>query len=124
VRYLSAEWIAAVAGAVEADRDLQALASDIELTVLQVIDDVGYHLAITGGRVAIEPGMVDDADIVIRQDRPTAVAIARGEMNAQQAFISGRLRIAGGVAALLGIQPVFASIDRALAPVHARTEYE
>lgn len=66
-----------------------------------VVDDRGqaseYAIRIEGGRASVTPGRVDDAHVTFTQDRATASAIARGELSAQVAFMSGRLRVGGDV---------------------------
>jgi putative sterol carrier protein len=57
------------------------------------------------------------------QDWQTAVAVATGELNAQQAFITGRIRLYGDQQKLLASQPVFGALDRVFTTVRERTEY-
>ena len=45
------------------------------------------------------------------QDWETAVAVATGELNAQEAFIGGRIRLTGDQQKLLDSQPVFRALD-------------
>ena len=46
------------------------------------------------------PPDAEVADVSLETDYPTAVALARGEMNAQSALADGRLRVSGDVARL------------------------
>ena len=47
----------------------------------------------------------------MEQDWDTAVAVATGELNAQEAFIGGRIRLTGNQQLLLESQPVFGALD-------------
>ena len=54
----------------------------------------------------------------------TAVAVATGELNAQEAFVNGRIRLFGDQQALLDAQPVFGALDAVFVDVRERTRYE
>ena len=50
------------------------------------------------------------------QDVETAAAVNRGELSAQAAFMTGRLRVGGDVQVLLDRQPALAEVDDIFAP--------
>ena len=60
----------------------------------------------------------------MEQDWPTAVAVATGVQNAQEAFITGKILLFGDQQALMGAQPVFAALDTIFASVRQHTRYE
>ena len=60
----------------------------------------------------------------MEQDWATAVAIATGAANAQDAFVTGRIRLFGDQQALMDAQPVFGALDRVFSTVRERTRYE
>jgi len=120
MRYLSDEWIEAVARTVAEADELRTPAAG-SLVVDHVVGDDAYHVTVGPGGVRVGKGRAERADVVITQDHETAAAIARGELNAQQAFISGRVRFRGDVDRLIAAQAVFAALDRLLAPVRAVT---
>jgi putative sterol carrier protein len=121
--FLSDAWIA------DLDRAARAaeVSGTLRLAVQQVVlDDRGvettYVVRIRDGRVAVEPGRSDDVDITVTQDRATAAEIARGDLSAQTAFMSGRLRIGGDLREvtdrareLAAIADIFASARAATA---------
>jgi len=45
-------------------------------------------------------------------------------MNAQEAFITGRILLFGDQQALMGAQPVFGALDSIFSTVRGRTRYE
>ena len=51
------------------------------------------------------------------------MAVATGELNAQEAFMDGRIRLSGDQQKLLDSQPVFRALDGVFTTVRARTEY-
>ncbi len=60
----------------------------------------------------------------MEQQWSTAVAVATGELNAQEAFISGQILLFGDQHKLLDAQPVFGALDAVFASVRERTSYE
>ena len=48
-------------------------------------------------------------------DRASAVAVATGTLNAQQAFITGRIRLTGDQQKLVASTPVFVALDSVFA---------
>jgi putative sterol carrier protein len=127
-RYLSLDWIDDVAGAAAASQALRELSTDRSFAVTEVITggpegDVTYHLAIQDGSVRFAAGVADDEDVRFVQDWDTAVAIARGSLNAQEAFLKGRIKLAGSQPALVENRDVFAALSEVFETVRPRTEY-
>ncbi len=54
----------------------------------------------------------------------TAVAVATGTLNAQEAFVNGHIRLHGDQQRLLDSQSLFGALDSVFAAVRAQTEYE
>ena len=128
LRYLSLEWIDAVAARVADDRNLAGLAHEHEIGLTQLVTggpegDVTYHLQVGGGSVAFAPGLADPEHVRMEQSWDTAVAVATGTLNAQEAFIGGQIRLHGDQGRLLAAQPVFGALDAVFADVRADTEY-
>lgn len=128
VRYLSLDWIAALTEVVAASSEMAALADEHRLGVTQVVTDgpegtVVYHLQVGGGLASFGPGAAEPEDIRIQQSWETAVAVATGTLNAQEAFISGRIAVAGDPPLVVASQPVFGVIDGVFSSVRARTDY-
>ena len=57
------------------------------------------------------------------QSVSTAVAVATDQLNAQQAFITGRIRLFGDQQKLQDSTPVFAALDTVFTTVRQRTDY-
>lgn len=129
VRYLSLPWIRALSAEVAASDTLHELADDHTIGVTQVVTDgpegdVTYHLQVGDGDAVFGAGAADPEDVKMEQDWPTAVAVATGAMNAQEAFITGKIRLYGNQASLMEAQPVFAALDQVFATVRRFTAYE
>ena len=128
VRYLSLEWFDALSAEVSASATLSELASRHAIGVTQVVTDgpegdVTYHLQVRDGAAAFGAGAAEPEDVRMQQDWATAVGVATGEQNAQEAFIGGRIRLSGDQQKLIESQPVFAALDEVFKSVRERTEY-
>jgi putative sterol carrier protein len=129
VRYLSLDWIDAVDRAVAANEPIQELAPTQEIGVTQVVTggpegDVTYHLQVGDGTIAFAAGPADPEHVRMEQSWETAVAVATGRLNAQEAFVSGRIRLHGDQQRLLDSQPLFGALDSVFKAVREETVYE
>ena len=107
---------------------MRAIAESHRIGVTQVVNngpegDVTYHLSVGDGEASFGAGPADPEDVKMEQDWDTAVAVATGELNAQEAFIGGRIRLFGDQQKLLESQPVFGALDAVFATVREQTSY-
>jgi putative sterol carrier protein len=128
VRYLSLDWLDELSRVVADDDELRHLAREHEIGVTQVVadgpeGDVTYHLQVAGGTASFGPGAADPEHVRMEQSWDTAVAVATGELNAQEAFVNGHIRLFGDQQRLLDAQPVFGALDAVFTEVRGRTEY-
>lgn len=128
IRYLSLDWLDALTAAVAADHTLQHLAAEHSIGVTQVVTggpegDVTYHLQVGDGLASFGAGPADPEDVRMQQTWDTAVAVATGELNAQKAFIEGRILLTGDQQRLMAAQPVFGALDAVFRTVRERTDY-
>ncbi len=128
IRYLSLDWINALSDEVAASDQMREIADTHRIGVTQVVSDgpegdVTYHLNVGDGSATFGAGPADPEDVKMEQDWETAVAVATGELNAQEAFIGGRIRLFGDQQKLLESQPVFGALDAVFATVRERTTY-
>ena len=128
-RYLSLEWIDALSREVAASHELRELATTTSIGVTQVITDgpegdVTYHLQVGEDGAAFGAGPASPEDVRFDEDWQTAVAVATGELNAQEAFIKGRIRLTGDQSALMANERVFAALDAVFRTVQPSTTYD
>lgn len=64
-------------------------------------DDVDYYLKSSGGTSNMALGTLDDADVTVKQSYETATQIAKGDLNTQTAFMTGKLKVSGNLAKLM-----------------------
>jgi putative sterol carrier protein len=128
VRYLSLAWIDALSQEVANSSELAALADQHRIGVTQVVTDgpegnVTYHLRLGDGSASFGAGPAEAEDVHMEQSWATATAVATGELNAQEAFIKGLIRLTGNQQKLIDSQPVFAALDAVFTSVREQTEY-
>jgi hypothetical protein len=128
-RFLSDEWIDELDRCAAGSSDLAAELAGVSLVVERRVSggpfgDVAYVTRIEDGRVRFVAGPADDADLVILSDYPTACSLARGELNAQQAFAAGRLKVRGGLDMLVAHARTLAVAGVGLDGVRATTSFE
>jgi putative sterol carrier protein len=118
-RFLSSAWVEELDAAVRDDDRVRRATAGTRLVVGQVVTgtpegDVRYAIHVDDGTVRVREGDLDAADVTFTQDHPTALAIASGQLPAQQAFMEGRLRVSGDLALLMAHADTLAELDEAL----------
>ncbi len=107
VKFLTDEWMTALADHVNADGAFTSAIASVSLNLNFVVTnvpdsgEVKYSIGIDGGTTAIEPGEIDGGDATITNDFDTAAAISKGDLNTQMAFMTGKLKVAGDMAKLM-----------------------
>jgi hypothetical protein len=129
IRYLSLEWLDALTAEVAASSELQDLAQQHTIGVTQVVTDgpegtVVYHLQVGDGIASFGAGQAFPEDVRMEQTWETATSVATGTLNAQEAFIKGRILLTGSQQKLMDSQPVFGALDTVFRSVRERTSYE
>lgn len=117
-KFLTQEWADEVAAALNASDDVKAATKGVQLCIQQVVTgapdgDVSYWTKFDDGTISGAIGEASDADVTISQDYETAVALNKGELNAQAAFMQGKLKVTGNMGKLLQHQGAM----QALGPV-------
>ena len=128
VDYLSNEWITAVADCINANSEIIAVARENSISVTQIVTgtprgDVTYHLESRDGKISFATGPARVSDIAFTQDWATAVGVATGKINAQEAFISGKIRFKGDHERVIATQPLFLALDAVFSAVNANTNF-
>jgi hypothetical protein len=128
IRYLSLEWLEALTADVAASAELQELAHHHTIGVTQVVSDgpegtVVYHLQVSEGSARFGAGAAFPEDVRMEQSWATAIGVATGALNAQEAFIKGHILLTGSQQKLVEAQPVFGALDGIFRAVRERTEY-
>lgn len=128
--YLSDAWFDELTLALAAAAPLSSPGGDDVTLALQqvVIDtpegDLSYWLALDDAKLNVGRGRLVDPDITITETYDTAVAVVRGELSTEAAFLAGRVRVGGDLRALTMHQSRLQQVAAAVAGVRDRTTYE
>ena len=128
LRYLSADWVQAVSNAVATNTELQQLASIHSVGLTQVVTgtphgDVVYHLQVGNGVAALTSGEASPEDVRFTEPYDTAVAVATGVLNAQEAFINGHIKFVGDHQKLIDAGDLFAALNPIFEEIRLSTTY-
>ncbi|MFT6290966.1 MAG: putative sterol carrier protein [Ilumatobacter sp.] len=110
--FLSNEWMDAARAIREKYAD-QVPEVEADLRINQVITDVPFgnaevhsYLDTSSGRVVMEIGQLEDADVTVTTDYPTAQAlfVDQDPAIAMQAFMTGKVKVQGDMMKLMAMQ--------------------
>lgn len=123
VKFLSDEWAQEVTNALNSSADFKSAASGQTVKLQQVVTELPdggeakYYFTMEDGKTQVGVGEISDAEATLTQTYETAVAIAKTELNAQNAFMQGKLKIAGNMMKLMQLQGVFNAVPKAVADI-------
>ena len=119
VKFLSKEWAQELKEALNSNQTFTEAIGSQSVKIQQVITSpdatVDYWLKIEGGGVDLGVGDIEGADATITQDYATAVALARSELSPVSAFMTGKIKIAGNMMILMGLQNALAQLPGVMA---------
>jgi putative sterol carrier protein len=102
----------------------QAAASQ-QATIQQVITssegDTHYWIVIADGAIDMGVGDADAPDATITQSYDTAVKLAKSELSVVTAFMTGKVKVAGNMGMLMGLQGALSQLPTAMQAVE--TDY-
>ncbi len=119
VKFLTEEWASTMTEALNSSEDFKKAASGQQVKLQQVVTDTPdggeskYYFTLDGGNAQVGLGEVADAEATITQNYQTAVAIVKEELNAQNAFMQGKLKVSGNMMKLMQLQGVFNAMPKA-----------
>ena len=104
--FLSEEWVQEVTALLSQHQGFNNAMGDADLAIQFSTADapdgpVDYYLSAGSGTATVALGTLDNADVTVKQSYDTAVAISKGEMNVQSAFMTGKLKVSGNLAKLM-----------------------
>lgn len=118
-KFLTEEWASAVSTALDNDPGFKNSISNADLTLQFEISgahdgDTSYYLSAHNGSAELALGTADDPDVTVGQTYETAVAVAKGDLNVQTAFMTGKLKVSGNLAKLMMYQGAIAQWQNAV----------
>jgi len=122
-KFLTPEWMEDLTRTINQHEGFKNSIANVELTLQFETTDPPegtepvYHITIEDGTASAIPGPADEPDATITNDYETAVAISKGELNTQMAFMTGKLKVSGNMAKLMMNQPMLSQYAAATADV-------
>jgi len=118
MKFLSEEWAVALSEHLNGSDAFKEAAGTQSATIQQIITDgedrTHYWTRIADGTIEIGIGDVDGPDATITQSYATAVALAKRELSPVTGFMMGKIKVAGNMGQLLGLQGVLGLIADAM----------
>ena len=105
-KFLSEEWAQDVTTALNNHEGFKNAIGAAELAIQFEVEDApdgdgSYYLKSSGGSTNVATGTIEDPDVTVKQSYESAVAISKGELNTQTAFMTGKLKVSGNLAKLM-----------------------
>jgi putative sterol carrier protein len=121
VKFLSDEWAQALKVELNQSEEFRQAAAGQKATIQQVITggegDMHYWITIGEGQIDMGTGDIEGEDATITQSYDSAAALAKGELSAVTAFMTGKLKIAGNMGMILGLQGALSQLPAAMAKI-------
>ncbi len=117
--FLSDDHFSAAREALASDPGFQNAIANVDLGVQFDVSggpdgDITYYLKVADGSAMTDRGPLDDADVTVASDYATSQAIAKGELNVQMAFMTGKIKVGGNMAKIMMHQGVINDYARVL----------
>ena len=105
-KFLSEEWAQGATDALNSHDGFKNAIGSADLGIQFNTTDVpggevDYYLSTSSGNTTLALGTLEGADVTVKQNYDTAAAIAKGELNTQTAFMTGKLKVSGNLAKLM-----------------------
>ncbi len=121
VKFLSDEWAQTLKAELNASESFKEAAAGKTATIQQVIgagdDEIHYWIGLADGAIDMGIGDADAPDATITESYEVAVSLAKSELSPVTAFMTGKVKIAGNMGMLLGLQNVLALLPGAMAAI-------
>jgi len=115
--FLSEEHMTTGTEALNADAGFQDTMTGVDLNLQFEVTDspagpIAYYLSVGDGAATLALGTLEDADASVASDYETAAAIAKGELNVQMAFMTGKIKVGGNMAKVMMYQSLINEFAR------------
>jgi hypothetical protein len=118
-KFLSDEYMEAATAALNSDAAFSSAITNVSLGIEFTVTgapegDITYGLSVADGGATLSRGELPGADVTVTNDYETAVSMNKGDLNTQMAFMTGKVKVGGNMAALLMNQNVINQFAPAL----------
>jgi putative sterol carrier protein len=107
VQFLTQDWLTQLTETLNGHEGFTAAIANTELSLQFDVSDAPdgsenrYFINVAGGSAECAAGDTDAPDATISNNYETAVAISKGDLNTQMAFMTGKLKVDGNMAKLM-----------------------
>ena len=121
VQFLTQDWLTELTETLNGHDGFKAAIATTELSLQFDIADAPdgsesrYFMDVADGSVTCGAGDTDAPDATIANNYETAVAISKGDLNTQMAFMTGKLKVDGNMAKLMMNQAMLTKFAEAAA---------
>jgi alkyl sulfatase BDS1-like metallo-beta-lactamase superfamily hydrolase len=107
-KYLSQEWLDETRALAESQPERPGASARMQYVVSGGPDgDIKYYWILQDGKLLESSlGEVDDADFTMTLTYDDSVKVQKGELDANAAFMQGRMKVAGNMAKLMQLMPL------------------
>lgn len=105
--FLSDEWFVDANETLTGHAGFQQAVAGKDLGVQFVVTDgdnggeLKYYMSVVGGAATLAKGELDGADVSVTSNLETMAGIAKGDLNTQMAFMTGKIKVGGNLAVLM-----------------------
>ncbi len=105
--FLSDEWFVDANETLAGHAGFQQAVAGKDLGVQFVVTDgdnggeLTYYMSVVGGAATLAKGELDGADVSVTSNLETMAGIAKGDLNTQMAFMTGKIKVGGNLAVLM-----------------------
>src|SRR5215211_2175422 len=107
-KYLSQEWLDEGKKLAEGQPDRPGASARMQYVVTGAPDgDIKYYWVLENGKLLeSQLGEITDADFTLTQSYDDSVKVQKGELDANAAFMQGRVKVTGNMAKLMSLLPL------------------
>jgi len=117
VKFLSSEWASALTAELNANPAFREASAGQQARIQQIItgsDEAHYWITFSDGAIDMGVGDIEEPDATITQSYETAVKLAKSELSAVTAYMTGKIKIGGSMGLLLGLQGALTHLPAAM----------
>ena len=107
-KYLSQEWLDETRKMAEGQPDRPGASARMQYVVTGTPEgDVEYYWILTNGKILeSKRGHLDDSEVTLTTGYEDAVKIQKGELDANAAFMQGKVKVTGNMAKVMSLLPI------------------
>ena len=126
-KYLSQEWLDETRKMAEGQPERPGASARMQYVVTGTPEgDVEYYWVLESGKILeSQRGHLDDAEVTLTTGYEDAVKIQKGELDANAAFMQGKVKVTGNMAKVMSLLPITNSPEykQLQSEIGAITEY-